>query len=588
MRDRVTTQYLELALPAEGFQLANGEKLPAIRVAYESYGALAEDKSNVIYVCHALTGSAHAAGYHSDDPKSRGWWEPHPDSSQPEMIGPGAAIDTDRYFVVCANILGGCAGTTGPTTIDPTTGELYGINFPLVTIQDAVAVQRLFLEQLGISRLYAVIGGSMGGMQALEWAIKHPDFVERCICIATADSLSPQALAFDIIARQEIESDPDWKQGQYPGEHPPRAGLSRARQLGHVTYLSDQSMHAKFGRDEHDRPRPADSSPFSTSFEVESYLNYNGNAFVDRFDANSYLYISRMMDMFDLAKRHGSVRQALAKTKAKFLIVSIDSDWLFPPAQQLELVQHLIAMRREVSYLNMASHCGHDAFLIEYGLLCPAVNAFLDGEPPKHPESIIREDVEYIKSMLSRSQHLLDLGAGEGDLMLALQRETNSTGLCLELDYDKVIVCMSKGLNAIQLNADTGLQQIADDAFDCVLANQTIQQLHSALGAMKQMLRIAKSAIVSFPNFANYRYRFALMLFGRLPVSDDLPFNWYDTPNIHLVTIADFLDLCESNRIQVDGLACAAIDALGRTLLTCGLRNAGAARGIAHVSRQTK
>ncbi|HAR66525.1 MAG TPA: homoserine O-acetyltransferase, partial [Lentisphaeria bacterium] len=430
MRDLVETQYLDLQLPEEGLELSSGKRLSAVRIAYETHGVLAESADNVVFICHALTGDSHCAGYHSDDPKSRGWWEPHPDSDQPRLIGVGAAIDTKRFYVVCANILGGCAGTTGPKSNNPETGEPYGIEFPLVTIKDVVRVQRLLLDQLGVKRLHAVVGGSMGGMQALEWAISFPEYVARCACIATAASLSPQALAFDIIGRQEIENDPNWNGGHYYGQAIPRAGLSRARQIGHVTYLSDQSMYAKFGRDEHDRPRPEDSSKFSTSFEVESYLNYNGNSFVDRFDANSYLYISRMMDMFDLAKEHGSLREALAKTASKFLIISIESDWLFPPPQQLELLHELLALRREVSYLNMNSHFGHDAFLIEYDLLCPALGAFLTGEEPRKPAPVNRQDLNVIKSMVPRGERILDLGAGEGNMMLAVQRATGSTGIC--------------------------------------------------------------------------------------------------------------------------------------------------------------
>jgi homoserine O-acetyltransferase/O-succinyltransferase len=501
------------------------------------------------------------------------------------MIGPGAAVDTDRYFVVCANILGGCQGTTGPSSINPDTGKAYGITFPLITIKDVVRVQRLLLAQLGVNRLYAVIGGSMGGMQALEWAVAFPNEVDRCVCIASAENLSPQALAFDIIGRQEIESDPNWNRGDYYEAEIPRAGLSRARQIGHVTYLSDQSMHTKFGRDQHDRPT-AEWSKFSTNFEVESYLNYNGNAFVDRFDANSYLYVSRMMDMFDLEAEHRGMENAFRETRCEFLFVSISSDWLFPPVQQLEMVKTLVKLRKPVSYFTLKSPFGHDAFLIDYETLCPGVGAFLNGSRPASiPESVNRQDLDLITEMLPRELRILDIGAGDGGLMLALADQVGATGTCLDVSYEKIVDCMRKGLQAVQLDADTGLDEIASDAYDCVMLNQTIQQLHSALQAMKQMLRIAPLAVVGFPNFGFFSYRLKLLTSGRMPVSTDLPYDWYDTPNIHLVTAHDFTDLCERNDIDIEAIRYTTDSLLGQFLIALGAPNLGAERGLVRLAR---
>lgn len=575
----VETQHLELDLPEGGFELSSGERLQAITVAYEAYGTLNEERSNAIFVAHALTGDAHAAFYHNDDEKSIGWWD--------DLIGPGKGVDTDRFFVVCCNILGGCKGTTGPCSINPDTGDPYGSNFPLITLDDTVDVEKLLLNQLGVERLFAVIGGSLGGMRALNWAIRYPEMVERCVCIASAVNLTPQALAFDIIARSEIESDPHWQEGSYyEGEHGPEKGLSRARQIGHVTYLSSASMRLKFGREEHNRPLPADSSKFSTNFQVESYLTYQGDKFVQRFDANAYLYITRMMDMFDLAKAYGSVQAAMARIQGKVLVVSITSDWLFPPEQQVEIVSALIAGRKEVSFFSIDSPYGHDAFLIEYETLARGVRAFLTGERPANPPGTInRLDLEHILNMVEEDMHLLDIGSGEGDLMLALANQKQVDGICLDRDFDMVVRCMENGLSALQMDAEKGLAWIVDNAFDCVLLNQTIQQLQSALHTVREMLRIAPEAVIGFPNFAYYTHRLAVAFGGKLPVSDTLPFEWYDTPNIHLVTLRDFRALCEQYEIAIRQLACVADSPTGRLLLGLGLENLGAERVVTRIGR---
>ncbi len=577
----VKTEYLDLELPPEGFRLSNGEFLQRVTVAYERYGELAPDRSNVIFVLHALTGDAHAAFYSSPEDNTPGWWD--------DLIGPHKAVDTNRYHVICCNILGGCKGTTGPASINPATGQPYGTSFPLITLDDTVEVEKLFLTQLGIEELYAVIGGSLGGMRALNWAIRYPRVVKRCICVASAVNLTPQALAFDIIGRQEIECDPDFHDGAYyTNSVTPCKGLSRARQIGHVTYLSAASMRLKFGREQHDRPLPADSSKFSTSFEVESYLGYQGDKFVHRFDANSYLYITRMMDMFDLAKAYGSVKRAFADVGARFLVVSITSDWLFPPEQQLEILAGLLANRKDVSFFQIDSPYGHDAFLIEYDILARGVDAFLNGQRPaasEMPASANRLDTDRICDIVDRGAHILDIGSGEGSLFIALQEQKQVTGLCLDRSFDMVVSCMRNGLSALQLDADKGLGSIVDNAFDWVLLNQTIQQLNSALQATKHMLRIGHKAIIGFPNFAYYAYRVALAIKGKLPVSDTLPYQWYDTPNIHLVTLRDFRELCERHDIGIGQIQYLADTALGKFLVGLGMTNLGAERVLATITR---
>ena len=574
----VQTQDIQLDLPPDGLQLSDGKVLTEVTVAYEAYGTLAADGRNAIYVCHALTGDAHAAFYHAEDDRDPGWWD--------ELIGPGKGIDTDRYYVVCANILGGCKGTTGPCSTNPETGKPYGTSFPLVTVRDVVQVQKLLLDQLGVSELYAVIGGSLGGMQALEWAVRFPDYVKRCICVASGVNLSPQALTFDIIGRSEIESDPNWAGGDYYDKSEgPAAGLSRARQIGHVTYLSSASMATKFGRDERASPYPGQSSLFSTNFQIESYLNHQGSKFVKRFDANSYLYISRMMDMFDLVAEFGSIAEAFRDAKSKFLIVSISSDWLFPPGQQLDIVESLVTERKNVSYFQIDSAYGHDAFLLEYETLGRAVDAFLNGADPSTvngSDNLVDRDL--ICEMIEPETRVLDVGSGEGDMMLALAKQRNITGICLDLGFDEIVECMRKGLPAIQLDADEGLNRIASDAFDCVLLNQTIQQLHSALDTIRHMLRIAPTCVVGFPNFAYYRCRLSVLI-GRLPVSRTLPFEWYETPNIHLVTVDEFRHLCRKNDIHIADIRFLAETAIGRLLIAIGAVNLGSERGLVKLTR---
>ncbi len=576
----VATQSIKLTLPDTGFKLVNGDVLKEIVIAYETYGELAPDKHNCIYVCHALTGDAHCAMYHHEDDTDPGWWD--------NLIGPGKGIDTRNYFVVCSNILGGCKGTTGPGSINPETGAPYGADFPLVSIKDVVRVQKLLLDQLEIPSLHAVIGGSLGGMQALEWSIAYPEYVKRCICIASALNLTPQAVAFDIIGRQEIEDDPDWYNGDYYGkEAQPERGLSRARQIGHITYLSSISMDNKFGRELQTKPGFIRPGKFATNFQVESYLNYQGNKFIKRFDANSYLYISHMMDMFDLIKEHGSIEAVFANVTCRYLIVSISSDWLFNVEQQLQIVTALIAQRKPVSYFQIDSHYGHDAFLLEYEVLGRGVAAFLNSHKPAPllPSSVNHQDMEHIAGMIDTQAHVLDVGSGSGELFCALIERKKITGICLDLDFNEIVECMSKGLPAIQLDANSGLEIIAPNAFDCILLNQTIQQLRSSLQTILQIVRIASSGVIGFTNFAFYAYRLSLFFKGQLPVSGDLPFEWYNTPNIHLVTVRDFRELCARHAITIEDMEFLSDDLIGRWLLAMGMNNLGCERSLVKISR---
>ncbi len=335
----------------ESLSLDSGGELRKVACAYETYGRLNGDKSNGILVLHAFSGDAHAAGIsHEGKP---GWWD--------NMIGPGKAFDTDKYFVICSNVLGGCRGTTGPSSIDPTTGCPFGMSVPIITIPDMVRLQKKLIDHLGIKRLLAVSGGSMGGMQVLEWAVAYPDAVACAIPIASTARHSAQQIAFNEVGRQAIMADPDWNDGNYYGAKPPARGLAVARMVGHITYMSDDSMREKFGR----RFRDTADANFGNVFEVESYLRYRGNQFVDRFDANSYLYITKAMDLFDLANGYGSLGSALERSKARFLVLSFTSDWLYPTYQSLEIVSALRGRNRDVAFCELPSNYGHDAFLVE-------------------------------------------------------------------------------------------------------------------------------------------------------------------------------------------------------------------------------
>ena len=366
----VETQYFTFGEAPEQLVLANGQQLGPIALAYETYGELNAAKDNAILICHALSGDAHVAGYHTPADKDPGWWD--------VMIGPGRALDTDKYFVICSNIIGGCKGSTGPSSTNPQTGQPYALSFPVITIEDMVHAQRALVDHLGIEQLCAVVGGSMGGMQVLQWAVSYPERVRLVLPLATTHCLSPQAIAFDEVGRQAIMADRDWRGGEYYGRSIPVHGLSIARMIGHITYLSDQSMHRKFGRRLQDKAEYG--YEFVTDFQVESYLHYKGDSFVKRFDANSYLYITKAMDYFDLTRAYGSLRAAFAQTKAKFLVVSFSSDWLFPPYQSREIATALRQNDADVVYTDITTDYGHDAFLLEAERLTHLITGFLASE----------------------------------------------------------------------------------------------------------------------------------------------------------------------------------------------------------------
>jgi homoserine O-acetyltransferase/O-succinyltransferase len=351
----------------DSIALEGGTTLFGVEVAYETYGKLNSDRSNAILIGHAFTGDAHAAGIGHPDGKP-GWWD--------NMIGPGKAFDTDRYFVLCSNVLGGCQGTTGPGSINPATGRPYALSFPVITIRDMVRLQKMLIDSLGIPKLLCVSGGSMGGMQALEWAVSYPELVLCTIPIATTWRHSAQQIAFNEVGRQAIMADPDWSGGEYYEKQPPARGLSVARMVGHITYMSDESMREKFGRKL--RQKEKFGFDFGIDFEVESYLRYRGNQFVSRFDANSYLYITKAEDYFDLTHGTGKLADAFRPVDTRFLVISFTSDWLYPSYQSQEIVRVLRRLNGDVAYCDLQSNYGHDAFLVDIAEQSEIVRGFLD------------------------------------------------------------------------------------------------------------------------------------------------------------------------------------------------------------------
>ena len=358
-----------LSVEFESLPLDSGMSLEPLTIAYETYGRLNEQGTNAVLILHALSGDAHAAGYYAGEDKP-GWWE--------TMIGPGKGFDTDRYFVICSNVIGGCKGSSGPNSINPATGKEYGLDFPLVTVGDMVRAQKKLVDHLGITRLVSVCGGSMGGMQALQWAVAYPEAVASCIAIAATPKHSPMQIAFNEVGRQAIMGDPNWNGGDYYQGDPPDSGLAVARMIGHITYLSDESMHEKFGR--RLRDRTAMGLDLTLNFEVESYLRHQGELFTRRFDANTYLYITKALDYFDLANDRGMLVETFRDLPEdmRFLAIAFSSDWLYPPYQSKEIVRALKGNGLDCSYLEMRLSYGHDAFLLENKDLTRVVWHFME------------------------------------------------------------------------------------------------------------------------------------------------------------------------------------------------------------------
>jgi homoserine O-acetyltransferase/O-succinyltransferase len=533
-----------------------GATLPSVTVAYETYGTLNDAKDNAVFVCHALSHDSHVAMHDTDD--GPGWWD--------SGVGPGKGIDTDKYFVICSNVLGGCRGTTGPGSKNPATDLPYGNDFPTITSGDMVDVQCRLVDHLGIDELLAVIGGSMGGQAAMGWGARHPERVRGVIPIASTPRVSSQTLAFDIVGRNAIMQDPNFRDGQYYDDGPrPDVGLALARMIAHITYLSPEAMSAKF---EADRYQPRDVPVvFEQEFSVGSYLGYQGTRFVDRFDANSYIRITTAIDLFDLGTTPDEIASKLTACDARWLIVSFSGDWLFPPAESRKVAQGLLGMGKRVTYCNVPSDGGHDAFLLpdEVAFYSELVRAFLAnlsaGDPATSEEGIPeksgvftkhRLDYDRICELIEPGASVLDLGCGAGGLLMQLRQRGHERLCGVEIDDQAVLSCCRNDLDVIHGDLEKGLSIFGEDQFEYVALSRTVQTIHNVIGATDEMLRIGRRVIVTFPNFGYHKLRAMLSEQGRAPESEGvLKYRWYNSPNVRFLSILDFEEFCRDQDIRI-------------------------------------
>jgi homoserine O-acetyltransferase len=516
--------------------------LPGIEVAYETYGTLNEDRSNAVLICHAISGDSHLAQH--DEHDEPGWWD--------GLVGPGKAVDTDRLFVICSNVLGGCRGTTGPATINPATGIPYGSEFPLVTVEDMVDAQKRVIDLLGIERLRAVIGGSLGGHQTLCWATRYPKHVQTAIPIAGSARVTAQAIAFDVVGRNAIQTDPHFHSGQYYGTREfPETGLALARMLGHITYLSSEAMTRKFDLDRH---APRDMvTDFEKRFSVGSYLAYQGEQFVGRFDANSYVSVTLAMDNFDMGDTHQRRLDAFRSAECDWLVISFSSDWLFPPGQSRELVSMMTTLGQPVSYCEIETDGGHDSFLLpdDIAAFSPLVAAKL-GAPKPHPPRKSAED-DRIFDLIPEGSSVLDLGCGEGDLLGRL-KERGAPLLCgVEVSTALIAATMQQGVEAIDYDLNVGLPEFDDGRFEYVVLSSTLQVVPNVERLLEDALRVGRRAVVGFTNFAHRTLREMFGLEGRAPKAPgSYSYEWYNTPNRRFPSIRDMLELCEKMGVTVE------------------------------------
>lgn len=539
----VQTQLYTFAEAGDDLILESGKTLGPVTLAYETYGTLNADKGNAVLVLHALSGDAHAAGYNTPEDAKPGWWD--------AMIGPGKAFDTNKYFIICSNVIGGCKGSTGPASINAKTGKPYALDFPIITIADMVKAQTYLIKHLGITQLLSVVGGSMGGMQALQWAASYPEMVKSIISIAAPIKQSAQQIAFNEVVRQAIMADEHWSSGDYYENAPPAKGLSVARMIGHITFMSEEGMEEKFSR----RLKGDDFKfSFDADFEVEGYLRYRGKSFVNHFDANSYIYITKALDYFDLSD--GRLTARLGDIRPRFLIISFDTDWLYPSYQSKEIVQQL----KESGLLNaiscdIKSSHGHDSFLIDFDQQTHLISHFLLKAAGNFPEveasQPLRLDHRLVTEIVTENAKVLDIGCGDGELMRLLNAKKQTRSQGLEVDVQLVHKCVDKGVSVFHNDVEKGLSEYPDKSFDYVLLNQSMQEVRQASYILKDALRVAEKAIVAFPNFAYIKARNKLFFGGRAPTSESLPYRWYDSPNLRFLSIRDFENFCRENGFKV-------------------------------------
>lgn len=542
----------------EPLLLESGQVLSQYDLAVQTYGTLNATRSNAVLICHALNASHHVAGVSADNPSEVGWWD--------NMVGPGKPVDTRIFFVIGINNLGSCFGSTGPASTHPETGKPWGAAFPVLTVEDWVHAQARVADRLGIERLAAVMGGSLGGMQAMSWAITCPERVAHCVVIASTPRLSAQNIGFNEVARRAIITDPAFHGGDYYAHHTvPERGLSVARMIGHITYLSDDDMAEKFGRTRRQtEASDAYEYGYGVEFEVESYLRYQGEKFSKYFDANTYLLITRALDYFDPARHTaGDLARALAPASAAFLLVSFATDWRFPPSRSREIVEALVKNETPVTYAEIDAPHGHDAFLLDDARYHGVVRHYFENIAKSLPVSdhmpevrrgssqpLVRRDLLKIAEWITPTSRVLDLGCGDGALLEHLAQQKQVRGVGVELSDDRVKLCVAKDVQVVQQNLENGLALFDDQRFDTAVLSQTLQSMHHTEHILREMVRVAKEGVVSFPNFGYWPHGWSLLK-GRMPVTGQMPYAWYDTPNIHLCTLKDFEDLCHKLGLRI-------------------------------------
>lgn len=588
--------YAKSATFKGSFPLKRGGTLQDVTIVYETYGELNAAKNNVILLSHALTGDSHVARHNMKD--NPGWWD--------ILIGPGKSIDTNRYFVICTNNLGSCRGTTGPASINPATGKPYGASFPEVTMEDNVELQKKLIDYLGITKLLAVVGGSVGGMMCLIWATQYSEMICGAVTLATSPCLTSQAIAFDVVGRNAITSDPHFYGGDYyEKSEGPAVGLAIARMLGHITYLSRESMIRKFDV-ETDRcnARKIDT-PFETEFAVGSYLAHQGSKFNERFDANSYITLTNACDFMDFGDNVAEIAENLEPAQCKWLIMSFSSDWLLPAYQSEQIVDALISLKKAVSFCNIQSDAGHDAFLLPlqlstYGGLIehflnnlhniqtlatasektsktqdmnfitdihsvPKCSGASDGsDSASGSDSGVysdgfgrshdgRLDFESILELIPQHASVLDLGCGNGDLLKRLrQRSDKSRLMGIELSERCIQKCVARGLDVVQKDINEGLKAFHDRQFEYVVLSCTMQTIKEVEHVLEEMLRVGRFAIVSFPNSAYLPWRTRLYKEGRMPrIGCDNEKSWYNTKDVRFLTLVDFHQFCDKKGYSV-------------------------------------
>ena len=535
----------ELLTLSSGYELSNCE------ISYETYGILNKEKNNALLVCHAISGDSHVAKH--DDADIEGWWD--------IFVGPGKYIDTNKFFVISSNVLGSCMGTTGPNQINRATNKYWGADFPEISISDMVLVQSKLIEHLGINKLVSVVGGSLGAYQAIEWGIQFPEKTQSVVSLAGGPRLTSQSIAFDIIGRNAIRRDPYFYDGQYyDKEESPDTGLALARMLGHITYLSQQSMSDKFDGDRYE-PKDVDTN-FEKQFSVGSYLAYQGDKFVERFDPNSYIVLSEAMDKFDLGENSIAISNKLKNKNLKWFLISFSSDWLFPTSLSQELTKALFMAKEQVSFVEVPSDCGHDAFLLEddidyYGKYVSNFieHIFIDEENSNSEQNknSLSFDHELILDFVIGSKNIIDMGCGDGSLLDYI-KNYNQEGSLLGIDnnLDELLQASQKGIPVLSLDLNSDLSIIGDKQFDTAILSLTLQAIDNVEKILNEMCRIADKAILSFPNFAYYPLRNMLYEEGRAPKSKGvLGYEWYNTPNKRYMSIVDFEEFCSHKKFKI-------------------------------------